>query len=131
MSDRASFGLSRIGQISVVVKDLPAAIAFYRDVLGMTFLFEAPPQMAFFDCAGIRLMVGVASAPEYDHPASIIYYVVDRIEEAAAILKGRGVHFDHEPRLVARLQTADLWLAAFRDPSGNWLQLMSEVPRAS
>ena len=129
MSHTSSFGLHRIGQISVVVKDLPKAIAFYRDVLGMRFLFEAPPQMAFFDCGGIRLLVGVASAPEYDHPASIIYYAVDDIQEAASILKGRGVHFDHEPHLVARMQTADLWLASFKDPSGNWLQLMSEVPR--
>jgi len=45
------FGLSRIGQIAVVVHDLPRAVAFYRDTLGMRLLFEAPPMMAFFDCA--------------------------------------------------------------------------------
>ena len=130
MSTHPSFGLTRIGQISVVVKDLPAAIAFYRDVLGMKFLFEAPPQMAFFDCGGIRLLVGVASAPEYDHPASIIYYAVDDIQAAASILKSRGVEFHHEPRLVAKMPAFDLWLASFQDPSGNYLQLMSEVPKA-
>lgn len=51
--------LSRIGQIFVKVKDLDRAIAFYRDTLGMTFLLQAPPNMAFFDCGGIRLMLGV------------------------------------------------------------------------
>ena len=55
----APFSLSQIAQIAVTVKNLPSAVAFYRDVLGMRFLFEAPPQMAFFDCGGIRLMLGV------------------------------------------------------------------------
>ena len=53
------FGLSRIGQIAMTVRDLPRAVAFYRDVLGMRFLFEAPPAMAFFDCGGIRLMLSL------------------------------------------------------------------------
>ncbi|PYS44718.1 MAG: hypothetical protein DMF71_02455, partial [Acidobacteria bacterium] len=72
--------LSSIGQIFVNVKDLDRAIAFYRDTLGMKFLFQAPPNMAFFDCHGIRLMLGIADRPELDHPASIIYYKVDDIE---------------------------------------------------
>ena len=59
--------LSRIGQIFVNVKDLGRAIAFYRDILGMTFLFQAPPAMAFFDCGGIRLMLGVADRPDLGH----------------------------------------------------------------
>ena len=55
--------LSRIGQIFVNVKDLERAISFYRDVLGMQFLFQAPPNMAFFDCGGIRIMLGIADRP--------------------------------------------------------------------
>ena len=58
--------LSRIGQISVNVKDIERATAFYRDILGMTFLFEAPPSMAFFDCDGVRLMLGVADRPDLE-----------------------------------------------------------------
>jgi len=65
--------LNQIGQIFVNVKDLDRAIAFYRDTLGMTFLFQAPPNMAFFDCDGIRIMLGVPDRPDLDHPASIIY----------------------------------------------------------
>jgi predicted enzyme related to lactoylglutathione lyase len=121
--------LSRIGQILVNVKDLDRAIAFYRDVLGMTFLFQAPPQMAFFDCDGIRLMLGVADRPELDHPASIIYYKVDDIERVYEVFKARGVEFVVKPHLVAPMPTYDLWLADFRDSEGNLLALMSEVPR--
>ena len=121
--------LSRIGQIFVNVHDLDRAIAFYRDTLGMTFLFQAPPNMAFFDCGGIRLMLGVADRPELDHPASIIYYKVDDIERVYETLKARGVDFVVKPHLVAPMPTYDLWLADFRDSENNLLALMSEVPR--
>lgn len=122
--------LSQIGQIFVNVKDLDRAIAFYRDTLGMTFLFQAPPNMAFFDCGGIRLMLGPADRPEIDHIASVIYYKVDDIEKVYEIFKARGVEFIIKPHLVAPMPTYDLWLADFRDSEGNILALMSEVPRA-
>ena len=105
MTNPIPFGpsLSRIGQIFVNVKDLERAIAFYRDMLGMTFLFQAPPAMAFFDCGGIRLMLGVADKPELDHAASIIYYKVDDIEKVYETFKARGVEFIVKPHLVANL----------------------------
>ena len=121
--------LNQIGQIFVNVKDLDRAIAFYRDILGMTFLFEAPPAMAFFDCGGVRLMLGRADRPELDHPASIIYYKVEDIERVAEVFKARGVEFILDPHLVAPMPTYDLWLADFRDSEGNILALMSEVPK--
>ena len=121
--------LNQIGQIFVNVKDLQRAIAFYRDMLGMTFLFQAPPAMAFFDCGGIRLLLGVADKPELDHPASIIYYKVDDIEKIYETFKTRGVAFIVKPHLVAPMPTYDLWLADFRDSEGNVLALMSEIPR--
>ena len=51
--------LSRIGQIAMPVKDIDRAVAFYRDRLGLPFLFAAPPRLAFFDCGGTRLMLDV------------------------------------------------------------------------
>ena len=121
--------LSQIGQIFVNVKDLARATAFYRDMLGMTFLFTAPPGMAFFDCGGIRIMLGRADRPEIDHPASIIYYKVDDIEKVYEVFNARGVEFIVKPHLVAPMPTYDLWLADFKDSEGNILALMSEVPK--
>ena len=118
--------LGRIGQIAVNAHDLPRAVAFYRDTLGMKLLFEVP-QMAFFDCAGVRLMLGLPSAPAFDHPASIIYYRVDDIAGAHRTLVERGVTFTEPPHLVARLPDHELWLAFFRDTEKNVLGLMSEV----
>ncbi len=120
--------ISGIGQIAVTVHDLPRAIAFYRDVLGIRFLFEIP-NAAFFDCGGIRLMLAVPEAPEFDHPSSILYYRVKEIQQAYELLRSQEVPFEREPHLVARLEGFDLWLTFFRDPENNLLALMSEVPR--
>jgi predicted enzyme related to lactoylglutathione lyase len=118
--------LGRIGQIAVNAHDLPRAVAFYRDTLGMRLLFEVP-QMAFFDCAGVRLMLGLPSAPAFDHAASIIYYRVDDIQAAHRTLVERGVTFTEPPHVAARLPDHELWLAFFRDSEKNVLALMSEV----
>ena len=40
---------SRIGQIAVVCKSVPRASAFYRDVLGLRHLFDAGPNLSFYD----------------------------------------------------------------------------------
>ena len=127
------FGVARIGQIAMTVGDLPRAVAFYRDVLGMRFLFEAPPAMAFFDCGGIRLMLSLpetTGATQGQQFGSILYYAVDDIEAAARALEARGVRFEQPAHVVARLPHADLWMAFLRDPDGHLLAIMSEGARA-
>lgn len=128
MTTTTRFGLSRIGQISVPVRDLARATAFYRDALGLTFLFEAPPAMAFFQAGEVRLLLGVPEGDEL-HGASILYFRVDDIEAAHRALEGRGVRFVQAPHRVHRAETHDLWIAFFRDSEENTLALMSEVPR--
>jgi methylmalonyl-CoA/ethylmalonyl-CoA epimerase len=123
--------LSTIGQIALTTRNLAPAIEFYRDKLGIRFLFEAP-NMAFFDCGGIRLMLGPPEGtPEGTKESfnSILYFKVDDIGSAAETLKSRGVVFTREPHLVAKMPDHDLWLAFFRDPEGNVLALMGEVKR--
>ena len=126
----ALVSLNCIGQIAINVRSVPGAVAFYRDVLGMTFLFELPT-MGFFDCGGIRLMLSKAESPEFDHRASLIYYKVDDIQQTFELLKQRNVEFVSPPRLVAPMPDHDLWMAFFHDPDQNALALMSEVPRVS
>ena len=118
--------LSDIGQIAINVRDVEAATAFYRDVLGMQFLFAAP-NMAFFQCGAVRLMLGVAESPEFDHPASIVYYRVDDIQQAHRSLVDGGVDFVAEPHCVHKTAETELWMAFFRDPDKNVLALMQEV----
>ncbi len=121
------FGLRQIGQISVPVHDLERAVRFYRDTLGMRFLF-AVPNLAFFDCGGVRLMLGMPEQPELHLPGSIIYYKVDDIQAAFDTLTARGVSFEDKPHVIAKLEDHELWMTFFRDLEGNTLALMSEVP---
>ena len=127
MATASGFGLSAIGQIAVNAHDINRAIDFYRDKLGMKFLFTAPPGLAFFDCDGIRLMLSLPAKPEFDHPSSIIYFNVDDIQLAYETLSERGVEFEEKPAFVANMGTYDLWLAAFRDSEDNLLAMMSNV----
>ena len=121
-------GISGIGQIMVRVQDLDRATQFYRDVLGIPFLF-AVPNMAFFMCGEVRLMLGIPERDEIDHPASIIYYRVDDIAAAHTALVERGVAFEEEPTKAHEDDNHELWLAFFRDTEENMVALMSEVPK--
>jgi methylmalonyl-CoA/ethylmalonyl-CoA epimerase len=122
----ATFGLSQIGQIAVPVSDIDRAVAFYRDTLGMRFLFQAPPGLGFFDCGGVRLMLDAPAKVQAGN-GSIIYYKVADLNTAYEALSARGVEFEAKPHLVAKLPDHELWMAFLRDPDRNLLALMSEV----
>jgi methylmalonyl-CoA/ethylmalonyl-CoA epimerase len=121
-------GIRRIGQIAVTVRDVARAREFYRDVLGLPHLFDAPG-LAFMECDGVRLMLAVPESGEFDHPSSILYLDVADIRAASAELEERGVTFERPAERVADLGDRELWLASFRDSENNVLALMSEVPK--
>lgn len=110
------------------VTDVDRAVAFYRDVLGVPFLFRVQGQpMAFFDCDGVRLYLGVPESDEF-HSRGVLYFTVEDIAEAHRVLAERGVEFRDEPHLVHRAESSELWMAFFTDPDGNNLALMADVP---
>lgn len=116
--------LTSIGQIAITVRDLPRAVKFYRDILGLTFLFEAG-QMAFFDCGGTRLMLNPSEQVDSTY-SSILYYRTEDIHAVFEQLRDSGVAFEAPPRLIAKMPDHELWMAFFRDSEGNLLGLMSE-----
>lgn len=122
-------GLSQIGQISIPVQDLETAVEFYRDSLGMQFLFQVP-NMAFFDCEGVRILLAVPEEGDSDRQSSIIYFKVADIHTATDSLRDRGVVIISEPHLVAEMPDHDLWMSFFQDPDENMLALMSEVRKS-
>ena len=117
--------LQRIHQVSIRISDIDRAVRFYRDTLGLKLLFQAPPQLAFFDCGGVRLMLSPPE-PEFDHQGSVLYFAVDDITAAHTALAAAGVKFRSEPHLVAKLPDREVWLTDFEDSEGNVLALMSE-----
>lgn len=120
--------LSTIGQVGITVTNVDLAIAFYRDKLGMKFLYQFP-NLAFFDCSGVRLMLSVAEKPTETY-SSVIYFKVPDITAEYETMKSRGVSFEDEPHLIAPMRDYDLWMVFFRDLDRNLLAVMCEVPRA-
>ena len=116
-----------IAQILIPVDDFDRGVAFYRDTLGIPFLFTAPPQMAFFACGGVRLLVGVMPPGQKAQRGSTIYFQVPDIHAVFASLTKKGVKFSAEPHIVNRTPKSELWLAEFKDTDGNQLALMAEV----
>jgi methylmalonyl-CoA/ethylmalonyl-CoA epimerase len=124
----SGINITQIGQIAINVHDTNRAVEFYRDTLGLKLLFTAG-RLAFFDCGGVRLMLTPPERPEFNHPASILYFKVADIQAAHSRLVECKVKPDSEPHIVARMPDHDLWLAEFRDSEGNIMAFMSEVRR--
>lgn len=124
----APAALAAIGQLTVAVLDRERARDFYRDVLGLRHLFDAPPGMSFFDCGGVRLLLAPPEGPGIGDGTSILYFRVGDIHAAHARLADRGVAFKSKPHLIHKAPDHELWLADFSDSEGNLLALMSEIP---
>jgi methylmalonyl-CoA/ethylmalonyl-CoA epimerase len=116
-----------IGQVAMRARNLDRAVAFYRDVLGMPFLFQAPPGLAFFRCGQVTLMLSRPEAPEHDHPGSVLYFRMPDIETAYRRLTEDGVAFSGPPHAVHREPGRELRMAFFTDTEGNTLALMAWV----
>ena len=115
----------KIGQIAIPVTDIERSRGFYRDTLGMRFLFDAG-KMSFFQCGDIRLMVS-AAAEHGPRGGTILYFKVEDIQGVYAELEHRGVELVKKPHLVAKLPDHDLWMSFLKDPDGNLIGMMSEV----
>jgi predicted enzyme related to lactoylglutathione lyase len=118
---------AEIAQFMIPVDDYERGTEFYRDTLGIPLVFAAPPQMAFFQCGTVRLLVGVLPAGQKAQRGSAVYFRVEDIRAVHKTLKDRGVHFIAEPHVVNRTPKSELWLAEFTDSDGNQLALLSEI----
>ena len=126
-SSPAPTGVSEIGQIAIIVGDVPQATAFYRDVLGLKFLFPAGPTMAFLAAGSVRIMLTTPQGAGEVGKNSILYFKVADLTATHATIVARGAKQASEPRLIAKMPDHELWMAAVRDPEGNVIELMSEV----
>ncbi len=129
MSTTGGVSLSKIRQIAVPVTDIVEATRFYRDVLGMRHLFDAPPQLSFFDCGGVQLMLSgpEAAGKEADRTRPIIYYDVAEIKDTHAKITAAGAATIEQPHLIARMAGREIWIGFVSDGQGNMVGLMSDV----
>ena len=119
-----------IAQLMIPVDDFERGVSFSGDIFGIPFLFAAPPQMAFFTCGSVRLLVGVMPPGQNAQRGSAIYFRVPDINAVYSSLKAQGVQFRAAPHPVNRSPKSELWLSEFTDPDGNQLALMAEVALA-
>lgn len=117
-----------VAQIHVRARDMDRAVAYYRDVLALPFLFRAG-NLAFFRCGDVTLYVGLPESPRFDHSSSILYFQVADIHESHRALAARGVVFEGEPHVVHKASDHDLWMAFFTDSEGNFQALHCRKPR--
>ena len=118
--------LSEILQIAITVSDVGKALPFYRDVLGLTFLFSPTPNLAFLAAGKVRLMLTTPQGAGTVGQNSILYFRVSDIAATHATLVGRGAKNERAPQLTARMPDHELWAAFVRDPDGNLIGLMEE-----
>ncbi len=119
--------ISEIGQIAIVVSDVAKATDFYRDVLGLKFLFSAGPNLAFLQAGSVRIMLSTPQGHGEPGKNSILYFKVDDITTAHAAIVARGVKNERTPALTAKMPDHELWIGFVRDPDDNLVGIMSEV----
>lgn len=115
-----------IGQVAITVSDVGKALAFYRDVLGLRFLFSAGPDLAFLMAGDVRIMLTTPQGHGAPGANSVLYFMVTGIEQAHAGLLARGAANERAPRLTAKMPDHELWIGFVRDPDGNLVGLMEE-----
>jgi catechol 2,3-dioxygenase-like lactoylglutathione lyase family enzyme len=115
-----------LGQVHVSVRDLDRSVEFYRDVLGMDFLFRVPGQpMAFFQSGDVRLYLGTPESVEFASKC-VLYFRVDDLDAEYARLGELGVKFLDEPHVVHRDAGGELWMVFLSDPDGHQIALMQQ-----
>jgi predicted enzyme related to lactoylglutathione lyase len=118
--------LSEIGQIAFVVSDVARATEFYRDVLGLKFLFGAGPNLAFLAAGNVRLMLTPPQGHGEAGKNSILYFKTRDIVATHAAIVARGAKNERAPQLTAKMPDHELWIGFVRDPDGNLIGIMEE-----
>jgi methylmalonyl-CoA/ethylmalonyl-CoA epimerase len=123
---------SKIRQIALPVRDIGEATRFYRDILGLRHLFDAPPGLSFFDCGGVQLMLAgpAGQGKDGDQQHAVLFYDVADIKDTHARIKSAGAKSLEEPRVIARMNAREIWVSSVSDGQGNVVSLMSDVPEA-
>jgi predicted enzyme related to lactoylglutathione lyase len=118
--------VSQIGQIAITVSDVSGAVGFYRDTLGLEFLFSPSDTLAFLQAGDVRLMLSTPQGAGTIGKNSILYFKVTEIEKAHAKFVTQGAANERSPQLAARMPDHELWIGLLRDPDGNLVGLMEE-----
>ncbi len=122
--------IRRLGQVAVRVQDMNRAVGFYRDVLGLEFIW-GNGRLSFLRLGDLCLMLDIPEDPGFDHPSSILYLDVADIDHAVRELTARGVSFRSGAHHIGDLGDKAVWMAFFDDTEGNVMALQCERPQVN
>jgi catechol-2,3-dioxygenase len=123
--------IKSLGQIAITVKSIEQAKHFYGVVLGLPHLFDVDPQLSFYQCGEVRLMLTLPHAEARDTHNSVLYYKVANLTQAWAHLEQHQVHIEQAPQMIAKMPDHELWMGFIRDTEQNLIGLMEERSIAS
>jgi methylmalonyl-CoA/ethylmalonyl-CoA epimerase len=117
--------IQSLGQVSLGVSDVASMTAFYRDNVGLPFLFAGGLNLSFFDLGSVRLMIAGPEGGVTAPGNSVLYFKVASVPQTFADMKGK-LNFVDEPHLIAKMPDHELWMVFFKDPEGNLMGFMEE-----
>ena len=120
--------ISKIGQLAITVSDVEQALGFYRDILGLEFLFSPSENLAFLKCGETRLMLSTPQGSGEVGKNSIAYFYVDNIVDFYQQRVSNGEIVEREPALAAQMNDHELWIGFVRDSDKNLVAVMEEIP---
>lgn len=118
--------ISGIRQIAITVSDTEKALEFYRDILGLEFLFAPNDELAFVQAGDVRIMLSTPQGAGAVGANSILYFSVDEIEAAFESFVSAGAAAERAPALAAKMPDHELWIGFLKDPDGNLVGLLEE-----
>ena len=118
--------LSRIAAIMLGVRNLPQAIAFYKDKLGLEVIMQES-ELALMQCGSVILGL----SPRHANAAPLaeaveVSFGVDNLRATHKALGEKGVVFLGDPRQV----TPTDWAVHFKDVDGHLLSLFGPEGKA-
>jgi len=118
--------LSRIAAIMLGVRDLPAAISFYKDKLGLKVIMQESA-LALLQCGNVMLGLSPRHMNAIQLAEAVeVSFGVDDLRATHKALVEKGVVFLSEPRAV----TPTDWAVHFRDVDGHLLSLFGPEGKA-
>ena len=115
-----------LGQLAITVSNVEAALNFYRDILGLEFLFSPSESLAFLQSGSVRIMLSTPQGAGEVGKNSIPYFKVTSIERFFDVAIQKGAIKEREPQMAAQMPDHELWTGFLRDPDNNLVGLMEE-----
>jgi len=118
--------ISEIGQVAITVENIQKSLVFYRDILGLRYLFSPSEHLAFLQCGVTRIMLSTPQGAGEIGKNSILYFKTTHIEDTFRDLVSQGADKEREPQMAAKMEDHELWIGFLRDPDSNLVGIMEE-----